>query len=88
MLTWIICLPLLAAQLTLFIPRNYRFVIRVVALAATLLTMLLTVKLFLGFDAVEAGAGGYKFGDFLKIGLLLDLVCWVLGSLAIPLIWM
>ena len=33
-------------------------------------------------------AGGYKFGDFLKIGLLLDLVCWVLGSLAIPLIWM
>lgn len=33
-------------------------------------------------------AGGYRFGDFFKIGLLLDLICWVLGSIAIPLIWM
>ena len=32
-------------------------------------------------------AGGYKFSDFVRIGLLLDLVCWLLGSLTIPLIW-
>ncbi len=32
-------------------------------------------------------AGGYKFSDFFKIGLLLDIVCWILGSLTIPLIW-
>jgi di/tricarboxylate transporter len=32
-------------------------------------------------------AGGYKFSDFFRIGLLMDLLCWVIGSLAIPLIW-
>jgi di/tricarboxylate transporter len=32
-------------------------------------------------------AGGYKFSDFFRIGILLDIVCWVLGSIAIPLIW-
>src|SRR6185503_20005651 len=61
MLTAIILIPLLAALGILSIPRNFRFVIRVVALAATLLTMLLAVKLFLGFNAAPAGAGGYKF---------------------------
>lgn len=32
-------------------------------------------------------AGGYRFSDFFRIGLLMDLLCWILGSLAIPLIW-
>ncbi len=32
-------------------------------------------------------AGGYKFSDFFRIGIVMDLVCWLLGSLAIPLIW-
>ncbi len=32
-------------------------------------------------------AGGYKFSDFFRIGLAMDLLCWVLGSIAIPLIW-
>ena len=32
-------------------------------------------------------AGGYKFSDFFRIGLVMDLICWVLGSIAIPLIW-
>jgi di/tricarboxylate transporter len=32
-------------------------------------------------------AGGYKFSDFFKIGVLLDVLCWLLGSLAIPLLW-
>lgn len=33
------------------------------------------------------GAGGYRFSDFVRIGIILDLICWVLGSLTIPLIW-
>ena len=61
MLTAIILIPLFAALGILCIPRNYRFVFRVVALMATLLTMLLAVKMFLGFNAATAGAGGYKF---------------------------
>jgi len=61
MLTSLILLPLLAALVILVIPQNYRFVIRLIALGATLLTLLLALKLFLGFDGAEAGAGGYKF---------------------------
>jgi NADH-quinone oxidoreductase subunit M len=61
MLTSIILIPFLAALAILLIPRNFRFIIRLVALTATLLTALLAVKLFLGFDAATAGAGGYKF---------------------------
>ena len=61
MLTTIICLPLFAALLTLLIPRNYRFVIRCLALLATLVTLALATLLFLGFDAAPAGPGGYKF---------------------------
>ncbi len=61
MLTALILIPLLAALGILCIPRNYRFVIRVLTLAATLLTMLLAAKMFLGFNAAPAGAGGYKF---------------------------
>ena len=61
MLTSIILLPFLAALAILVIPGNYRFVIRVVALAATLISLLLATKLFLSFSAAEAGVGGYKF---------------------------
>ncbi len=32
-------------------------------------------------------AGGYKFSDFLRVGLALDFVCWAVGSVAIPIIW-
>lgn len=32
-------------------------------------------------------AGGYKFSDFFRIGIITDLLCWVLGSIAIPLLW-
>jgi len=32
-------------------------------------------------------AGGYRFSDFFRIGILVDVLCWVLGSLAIPIIW-
>src|SRR6266446_10312367 len=61
MLTSIICLPLMAALLLVLIPRNYRPVIRAVALLATLATLALATLLFLKFDAAAAGPGGYKF---------------------------
>jgi di/tricarboxylate transporter len=33
------------------------------------------------------GAGGYKFGDFIRVGLPLDIIAWIVGSIMIPLIW-
>lgn len=33
------------------------------------------------------GAGGYKFTDFIKIGLPLNLIYWALGIWLIPMIW-
>ena len=33
------------------------------------------------------GAGGYKFGDFLKIGIPLNLILWVVAVVMIPRIW-
>ena len=33
------------------------------------------------------GPGGYKFADFLKVGIPLNVILWFVASLAIPLIW-
>jgi di/tricarboxylate transporter len=33
------------------------------------------------------GPGGYRFGDFIRIGLPLNLLLWILSSALIPLIW-
>lgn len=33
------------------------------------------------------GPGGYKFSDYLRIGIPLNLLIWVLTSLLVPLIW-
>lgn len=57
-LTVIIFLPLLAAIGLAFVPRNYRFVMRLAALGATLITAGLAVKLFLNF---QTGEVGYQF---------------------------
>jgi di/tricarboxylate transporter len=33
------------------------------------------------------GPGGYRFSDFLKIGIPMNLIAWVIMSILIPLIW-
>jgi di/tricarboxylate transporter len=33
------------------------------------------------------GAGGYRFGDFLRLGLPINILHWMLASLLIPLFW-
>ncbi|MFT3991139.1 MAG: SLC13 family permease [Luteolibacter sp.] len=33
------------------------------------------------------GPGGYKFRDFLKVGIPLNIICWVTACSLIPLIW-
>jgi NADH-quinone oxidoreductase subunit M len=57
-LTWIFILPLLAAAGIILIPRNYRFVIRCVALAATLASLIIAIAMFAAF---QPGVKGYQF---------------------------
>lgn len=33
------------------------------------------------------GPGGFKFSDFLRVGIPLNLICWVVSCLLIPVIW-
>jgi NADH-quinone oxidoreductase subunit M len=54
-LTPIIALPLLAALLLVFVPRNFRVLIRGLAILATLIPALLAIKLFFNFIPGEAG---------------------------------
>jgi NADH-quinone oxidoreductase subunit M len=58
LLTWIIGLPLAAALLIALVRREVRFGIRLIALGATLVTLLLALVLFLKF---QAGLAGYQF---------------------------
>lgn len=54
-LTYILGWPLVAALAVAFVPRNYRFAVRLIALLATFISMLLAIKLFVQFDASVAG---------------------------------
>jgi NADH-quinone oxidoreductase subunit M len=60
-LTLILGLPLLAAVVLAFVPRDYRFVMRLVALGATAASALLAVLLFVRFPGAEINADGYRF---------------------------
>lgn len=33
------------------------------------------------------GPGGYKFSDFCRVGIPMDVLMWILGSIAIPIFW-
>ncbi len=55
-LTQIILAPFIGAILALFVPRNYRFVIRTIALVASAIPVVLAVKLFF-FDFIIIGSG-------------------------------
>lgn len=33
------------------------------------------------------GPGGYRFTDFLRVGIPLNVICWITACLLIPLIW-
>ncbi len=57
-LTYIILAPFIGALLVALIPREYKFVIRIVALASTLVSMVLAIVMFAKF---EAGAAGFQF---------------------------
>jgi NADH-quinone oxidoreductase subunit M len=57
-LTYIIFWPLVAALLLCLVPRDYRFVMRLVAVVVTFIVMVLAVKMFWRFDA---NAPGYQY---------------------------
>ncbi|HTR41744.1 MAG TPA: NADH-quinone oxidoreductase subunit M [Pseudomonadales bacterium] len=57
-LTYIFCCPLLAALLLVLVPRNYRVIIRAVAILGTFISMVLAIKMFCAF---QPGASGYQF---------------------------
>ena len=60
-LTYILGWPLLAALALVFVPGNYRVVIRAVALLATFISMVLAIKMFVQYGCATAGLGGYRF---------------------------
>ncbi len=33
------------------------------------------------------GPGGYKFSDYLRIGIPLDIICWTMTIIIVPLVW-
>lgn len=60
-LTCIFAVPLVAALALVFVPRNYRVVMRAVAVLATLISALLALKMFVQFAGAPAGPHGFKF---------------------------
>ena len=57
-LTYIAGWPLLAALALVVVPRNYRVIIRAIAVLATLISAVLAVKMFCQF---VPGAEGFQF---------------------------
>jgi len=57
-LTYIFCLPLLTAGLLVLVPRNYRVIIRAIAILATFISMALAIKMFCHF---VPGKDGFQF---------------------------
>jgi len=55
LLTYITLVPFVGALIVALIPSNYRFVIRIVALASTLVSMILAIVMFARFDPAATG---------------------------------
>jgi NADH-quinone oxidoreductase subunit M len=60
-LTYIFLCPLIAALVLVFVPRNYRVIIRFIALVATFVSMVLAIKMFWQFGYFAPSANGYRF---------------------------
>ncbi len=60
-LTYIAGWPLVAALLLVFVPRNYRVIIRAIAVLATFISAVLAVKMFCQFNSALPDADGYRF---------------------------
>lgn len=60
-LTHILGWPLIAALVLVLVPRNYRVVIRAVAVLATAISALLAVLMFCNFGSAAADADGFRF---------------------------
>ncbi|MEQ2008012.1 MAG: NADH-quinone oxidoreductase subunit M [Limisphaerales bacterium] len=81
LLSSIFLLPLLAALVVLCIPRNYKFVIRLVALGATLASMLLALALFAKYNAAPV-ENGFRFVEkhaWVNVSALKLDIGWHLG---------
>ena len=60
LLTYILGLPLLAAVVLAFVPRNFAVIMRFVAIATTLVSAVLAIIMFARF---QPGAAGYQFAQ-------------------------
>ncbi|HLP78012.1 MAG TPA: NADH-quinone oxidoreductase subunit M [Candidatus Paceibacterota bacterium] len=60
-LTLIFVLPLLAAIVLAFVPRNFAVIMRAVAAVTTFITALLAVKMFCQFNGATVAENGYRF---------------------------
>jgi NADH-quinone oxidoreductase subunit M len=60
-LTLILACPLVAALVLVFIPRNYRVVMRAAAVLATFVSVVLAILMFVRFSAAHAGPSGFRF---------------------------
>src|SRR5271154_6918416 len=60
-LTYILGWPLLAALALILVPRNYRVIIRAIAVLATLISGALAVKMFCQYAGAPVDADGYRF---------------------------
>jgi NADH-quinone oxidoreductase subunit M len=60
-LTYIAGWPIVAALLLVFVPRNYRVIIRAIAVLATFISAVLAVKMFSQYAGAPVDAEGYRF---------------------------
>ena len=75
-LTYIIACPLIAALFLCALPRNFGFLMRVIAVAATFISMLLAIWMFFWqFNRASAGPDGFK--------LVQEIPWWGVSSLGI-----